>query len=99
MNDEQKRIAIAETQGWKWTKEGWVWTRDEVQPKALCHPPNYPRDLNAMAEAEITLNDQQIDEYKHRLCIAITDKERISQCATARQRAEAFLRVIEGSKA
>lgn len=62
----------------------------------LIHPPNYCTNLNAIHEAEKKLNDSQIDQYKHRLQIAVTEKERISQCTTARQRAEALVAVIEG---
>jgi hypothetical protein len=56
--------------------------------------PDYLNDLNAMHEAEKMLDGSQIDQYKHRLCVLVTDKERISQSATAAQRAEAFLRTL-----
>lgn len=98
MNKEKQRIKIAEACGW---------TSFEKAHGYAPHPTgidpldgrredlsDYLNDLNAMHEAEKAIPDDKIDEYKHRLCIAATTKERITQCATAAQRAEAFLRTL-----
>lgn len=64
--------------------------------------PDYPNDLNAMHEAEKTLSDADYNEYIHVLnsvCISTAEagmkqgRSRIMS-ATARQRAEAFLRTL-----
>ena len=105
LTNEQKRIRIAEACGWKCVSD----SRKYLQGINGFHPeydgslndnankvpiPDYLNDLNAMHEAEKVLDGSQIDEYKHRLKIVVTDKERISQCATATQRAEAFGRTL-----
>lgn len=101
MTPEQQRIAIAEACGWTdIEKEEWVqnsaggWTGMHPQKQICLLLPDYLNDLNAMHEAEKTLSDSKIDEYKHRLRVVITASERISVCATAAQRAECFLRTI-----
>lgn len=104
MTPEAQRIAIAQACGWKlwntvWTEMGGDhvqgWTPKMLEEnKAARVIPNYPTDLNAMHEAEKVIPDDKIDEYKHRLCVVTTTKERITQCATAAQRAEAFLRTL-----
>jgi hypothetical protein len=106
MNNDKIRIAIAEICGW--TEIHLAGYGDEVNTKALVGKfmptqigfheiPDYPNCLNAMHEAEATLGsfempmecDSLTSKYWNILCDA-------SNCyvhATARQRAEAFLRL------
>lgn len=96
LTNEQKRIKIAEACGWTQHSDGY-WSHLTLTPRGSVSAsalPDYLNDLNAMHEAERVLDGSQIDEYKHRLKIVVTDKERISQCATATQRAEAFGRTL-----
>jgi hypothetical protein len=69
------------------------------------HVPDYCNDLNAMHEAEATLDFEQAELFEDELC-DVTFKNndglenplpcRFSVChATSRQRAEAFLKTIE----
>lgn len=95
MTDEQINRAIAEACGichvaknvpmYK-TSQGWV---------VDC--PNYCFDLNAMAEAEKTIFPYYATVYSNKLA-KVTGAEMSDDtdyfCATARQRAEAFLRAI-----
>lgn len=90
MTEQEQRIAIAKACGWKdpnieepiqIAPDGTLWT-------AI---PNYPRDLNAMHEAEKTLNPAERLAFVYeleRICF-----DTYSVFATAAQRAEAFSRV------
>jgi len=96
MNSEQQRIAIAEACGWRIKlsdlQSGLDVYRDN---EPYCKPlPDYLNDLNAMHEAEKVLDDVQIDLFKNYLHVVVTTKERITAHATAAQRAEAFLKVV-----
>jgi hypothetical protein len=109
MNDEQQkqRIRIAETCGWTEIKREVVWDHagnwrwDETGLHRLDHGhsalrrdlPNYADDLNAMHEAEESLNgDAEMDAYKDAL---------ESICggwvlhASAEERARAFCMVLD----
>lgn len=105
MTDQEIRIAIAEACGfeWKGTKPYagathpdvclWSRTTDTINYKI----PDYPNDLNAMAEAEKTLRDSQTPHYVailSNICGSAGGKA-IGWpyiTATARQRATAFLK-------
>lgn len=63
-------------------KRSWYWI------------PDYLSDLNAMHEAEKALTDDQFFDYLDRLTITAGKALRGLSCATAAQRAEAFLRTI-----
>lgn len=95
MTDEQMRVAIAECCGWKHLEadEAQDGFRDE---DGVWHnmPPDYPNDLNAMHEAEKTLDEISAYEYANALdCIC--GETRFLLChATARQKSEAFLRTV-----
>jgi hypothetical protein len=107
MTNEQINIAIGKHCGWKNIafNRGWIKSGDgETQ----CVIPNYCNDLNAMHEAEKVLSATQRIIYADQLCIIWTGRDDraipiwfwINE-ATARQRAEAFLRTIgkwEGEK-
>lgn len=99
MSPEDQRIAIAQACGWVF-KEGGVFYHSSG---LLKHIPDYPNDLNAMHEAEKTLNAQQAEDFTAHLANAAQMKRTkatvnsdyfIVAHATAPQRAEAFLRTI-----
>lgn len=90
MSDEQINIAIAEACGW---------AHPSVKPYAF---PDYCNCLNAMHEAENVLGEDRGPDYIAVLCEIIGLKDRCFTesrlfalaRATARQRAEAFLKTI-----
>lgn len=96
MNDEQINIAIAEVCGWKVDQErkthGFKPLTDGCRTYAEL--PDYCNDLNAMHEAEKFL----LSEYGMSYCTCLTyligKSVYASIHATARQRAEAFLRTL-----
>lgn len=109
MTPNEIRIAIAEICGWKHFMfegfDGENYNEPFKEPRwklndkiVFDEPPNYPLDLNAMHEAEKTLTGEQFLKYAEELnrvtkCFKhITPA--IMACATALQRAEAFLRVF-----
>jgi hypothetical protein len=75
------RLVLGDSQFYK-SGDGWV---------VDC--PDYCRDLNAMHEVEKTLDSPELFCKYHFTLYDIT-KANIPFCATARQRAEAFLRTI-----
>jgi hypothetical protein len=102
MSPEAQRIAIAEACGWKRIPAdnvgaagrlfyGDVWWRDAENNTIACadHLPDYLNDLNAMHEAEKRVKGVW-GKYVKQLN-AIADPA----CATAAQRAEAFLRTLK----
>jgi hypothetical protein len=101
MINEQINIAIAEACGW--TEIDGLSAKGLMgkPPEKLCsfaYLPNYCNDLNAMHEAEKTLNSEQLHDYYENLEL-VNGWEYPS--STARQRAEAFLKTIgkwEGAK-
>ena len=115
MKSEQQRIAIAKVCGWEGCTDPKCDYRKAMHlhkngvvafPESYSIPrfPDYPNDLNAMHEAEMTLTNEQ------RFLLAIHLKEMTNRgqfwscceeeqwslaCyATAAQRAEAFLRTL-----
>lgn len=93
MTDDQINAAIAEACGWKkparktvLNEKGYFVTQHAQSA------PNYCNDLNAMHEAENTLVGQQFSAYAFMLNDIEGSLYGIR--ATARQRAEAFLRTI-----
>jgi len=102
MTDEQINKEIAEACGWVYAPEDlrdFPW-QDE-QGEVYTSYPNYCNDLNAMHEAEKILNSAQRIIYADQICIIWTGRDDrpvpmwfwITE-ATARQRAEAFLRTL-----
>jgi hypothetical protein len=79
------------------------WAKDYI-PKAFYRYPDYCNDLNAMHEAEKTLDFEQAELFEDELCdVTFKNNKRLenpppwrfSVChATARQRAEAFIRTL-----
>lgn len=90
MTDNQINCAIAEACGWK-SKVNEMASTEKY--KSWTRPPNYCRDLNAMHEAEKALSPEQYDRWRLTPTI-ITEPETCAYSATARQRAEAFLKTI-----
>lgn len=109
MTDTEIRTAIAEACGWinQGKAKGIPtlehrWTRQGVHPQFVNTDslPDYPNDLNAMHEAESILTPSQLGDYQNDLMdVLIRDAKKDNADywlikATARQRAEAFLRTI-----
>ena len=99
MNDNEINIAIAEACGWKrcepCAKNGYFRWRTPENTGCRVDLPSYTTDLNAMHEAEKVLTAEQFQDYD----IELTDQYVLRQSnnpihATARQRAEAFLRTL-----
>lgn len=107
--DTEINIAIAEACGWKHHKKsivlsgGWPieeswWTNRDGISEPL---PSYTTDLNAMHEAEKTLNGKGVEYATELKAVMLAagfgfgpQPEHYLWHATARQRAEAFLRTI-----
>jgi hypothetical protein len=104
MTDEQINIAIADACGWdmdpeeahKWESRG-RWVKSPRGQMKFRHAiPDYCNDLNAMHEAEKVFNSWSFWHYAdilNRLVPANMGKDSYIR-ATARQRAEAFLRTL-----
>ena len=99
MNPEAQRIAIAEACGYKrlsqheavWSLKGWNYKMGNL--------PDYLNDLNAMHEAEETLQESQRGTYSDELYdLAVEHQLKTGKwrylSMTAAQRAEARLRTI-----
>lgn len=72
LTDEELRIKVAEACGWTWATETEIagkmfhacWTHDKHGfAYASYELPNYPLDLNACAEFEATLTDEEKASY------------------------------------
>jgi len=102
MTDEQLRIKVAELVGWEPEILDVCHTVGHIHHE-LSEMPDYLNDLNAMHEAEHLLRDDDWDgigEYLAHLRRAMNigcDEWRLP-FATARQRAEAFVAVMQGGK-
>lgn len=102
MTNKEINIAIAEACGWKVSSFGW-WINPDDTNGGDPGPPDYCNDLNAMREAAIALrvtDRMQYALYHKQLerVVAIgnsTDEAHswMVADATAKQRAESFLRV------
>lgn len=102
MTNEQINIAIAEACGWK--NLGKVYTDcaivDNAWESPLCeieNLPDYCNDLNAMHEAWLSLSLEDkfgFDRQLQRVLLTSEDGTYWLTNATARQRAEAFLKTI-----
>jgi hypothetical protein len=97
MTDDQINQRIAEACGWTQIQSCTCWD-DVLRGKApnenrLKHIEDYCEDLNAMHEAEKALTPQQTDKYVTTLCLEVQPIPSLHN-ATARQRAEAFLRTL-----
>jgi hypothetical protein len=90
MTDEQINLKIAEVCGWFYY-DGWN------HPDGRNTLPNYVNDLNAMHEAEEHIPDSIAYVYGNKIGTVTGAEDSLCMsfyCATARQRAEAFLRTL-----
>ncbi len=90
MTEQHINVAIAEACGWQTNGiEWWIGDGNDSQEQ----PPDYCNDLNAMHDAEKSLhNDKWMSYVKTIMRMCENHKGMIH--ATARQRAEAFLRTL-----
>lgn len=105
--DQEINVAIAKACGWKsrpdpFYEDKLAWTSDEGATwGATCGLPDYCHDLNAMAHAESLITDDHWQRYRDILtdCTfkATPANARFFRphCATAQQRAKAFLKLKE----
>lgn len=95
MTDEKINATIAEACGWvPDCDRGICWDQHGA---AIITPPNYCGCLNAMHEAEKALTKAQWQEFVDHLAKgwgSVSDSWKDVCHATARQRAEAFLRTL-----
>jgi transposase len=96
MNKEKQRKAIAEACGFKCSEDS-----DELGQLVAEFTPDYLHDLNAMHQAEKVLTKNKSMEYAFRLADSWILNGEDKQpdlvrgfCATAAERAEAFLKTI-----
>jgi glutamate mutase epsilon subunit len=99
MTDEQINIAIAEACGWtsicyNSIHGKWMGTQPQEDRDAY-HLPDYCNCLNAMHEAEKVFDTALYCRYINELCDLTIKGNNSMYMATARQRAEAFLKTIE----
>jgi hypothetical protein len=99
MTEEQQRIAIAEACGYTHVRivkaiEGPPDIGIGHHPTEPHSIPDYPNDLNAMHEAEKTLDDDLDLDYSENLEIVTGGDMSKYRSATAAQRAEAFLKTL-----
>jgi hypothetical protein len=87
MTDQEKNIAIAETQGWQWwthdTAGGIKWLLKGHQPESwnqterpeilpgFISSPDYCHDLNAMHDVELSLSLEEKDRMGEQLDIIV----------------------------
>ena len=101
MTPEQQRIAIAEACGWtdfsSAPHEGAIqYGRRPFSCSDSWELPDYLNDLNAMHEAEKTLDYNQMNRYQNIELSRFVHTETTWICsATAAQRAKAFLRTLD----
>ena len=92
MTPEQQRIAIAEACGWYFMDDSWHYPNGA---NAITTP-DYLNDLNAMHDAEETLDYNQMNRYQNIELSRFVHTETTWICsATAAERAEAFLRTLD----
>ena len=100
MTDDQINQAIAKACGWtEISSDGVVGKAPGETCNRVMFLPDYCSNLNAMHEAEKVLTKDQVREYQCYMydmaCeIAITQGRWMPYSATARYRAEAFLRAL-----
>jgi hypothetical protein len=96
MTNEQINAAIAEACGWKEITNCTCGGKKRGCPPgghASSHTPNYCTDLNAMHEAEKVLKDKEL-LFEYGMHISNSHHYEYLLRATARERAEAFLRTL-----
>lgn len=96
MTDDEIRIAIAEACGLSTKKEqlGGIFIYRDKSGNMQAALPNYPKDLNAMREAEKTLNVFELTRYFSELRDICFANKNDAIIATAKERSYAFLRTL-----
>lgn len=96
MTDEQINAAIAKACGWEQIASN-IWFHIKGAPNVRYAAPDFCTDLNAMHEADKIVTSDCNLTYANQLA-RITDVQYSDDpsffCATARQRAEAYLRTL-----
>ena len=101
MSDDELRIEVAKLCGWRYPKwnGSWMVAWREEHPHVTKEIPDYPNDLNAMYEVEKILVEVQKRKYANVLLNIIKPDEYYGEYdiihATARQRAEAFIKTMK----
>ncbi len=93
MTDTEINEAIAKACGWHFEQQAKIWWAPAgTQQRSLL---NYCEDLNAMRDARSTLNEVERTSYSMRLSAALGEPNTLWPLldASARQQAEAFLKV------
>jgi hypothetical protein len=90
MTDEQINAAIAEACGWTVDKRGFGWLGPDG---CYTEQPDYCSDLNAMHKAEKVIRDKEL-LFEYGMHISNSHYYEYLLRATARERAEAFLRTL-----
>jgi hypothetical protein len=95
---KSRTVIVHHSVGYQWDESLTVWTNPEGRDDVL---PSYTTDLNAIHEAEKVLGEKRIRSYAFTLAQVLDtsptvdlDDQFLNIHATARQRAEAFLRTI-----
>jgi hypothetical protein len=96
MTNEKINIAIAKACGWLLVKacDGSLIGKLKNEQGPMDEIPHYCNDLNAMHEAEKVFDTALYCRYINELCDLTIKGNNSMYMATARQRAEAFLRTI-----
>lgn len=95
MTDEQINLAIHKAVGFEWNDERRLWERNANKARVVSHNPfYYSSDLNLMHEAEKTLSETNMFVMAHHIERLVSRHGQHYFHATARQRAEAFLRTL-----
>lgn len=99
MTEQEINVAIALELGWTNIYTGLIGSGGNNPTGKRRNIPDFCNDLNAMWSAEENLTDEQTDSYVNCL-VYLTSKHRLHYMdknlvhATARQRAEAFLKTV-----
>jgi hypothetical protein len=104
MTNEQINQRISEAIGWTDIHDSGPWHHHKMwgyppeKPgqcgNAYNYLPDYCSDLNAMHEAEKELDSDELFRKYYLALYDVTQSTKWPVCATARQRAEAFLRTL-----
>jgi hypothetical protein len=92
MTNDQINVAIANALGWRVEDGVYMWTEHGIDKTAPLSMWDWCNDLNAMHEAEDELSGNQYMVYA--LMLDAVEGSLFGIRATARQRAEAFLKTL-----
>jgi len=94
MTNDQINAAIAKALGWRVEDGVYMWTEHGIDKTAPLSMWDYCNDLNAMHEAEEVLGSEALFEAYYLKLYDVTHSTLWPIRATARQRAEAFLKTL-----